>query len=297
MLAASLATTGLLMVGSGVFVVIYSSSMLWTALLSRCLTDKQFSTLQWAGIGVLTCGLLLNGFDSQPHTPHTPTGRTVEELSDMQQLETDRNGNIGGAVIGDGYSQVNVGVLVVLLGSALHSYFFVLSERIMYQRILSDAQLCAGVGLAETVLFSAYIAFVCGCFGTHEKLFSSMDDANTSLGYATMLWLSAAVVNSVHAGSFFIILGELGAVESALLKIIQTVCVFAFSAVFFCQYESSQCASPMKFMSMLLVACGLVVYAMGARAGRPSNTKKSPKLPRRNTRTGIELGVSADSLH
>lgn len=34
--------------------------------------------------------------------------------------------------------------------------------------------------------------------------------------------------------------GSLGAVASALLKGVQTVLVFAFSAVFFCQYETAQ---------------------------------------------------------
>jgi hypothetical protein len=36
------------------------------------------------------------------------------------------------------------------------------------------------------------------------------------------------------------ITGSFGAVVSASMKGVQTVCVFAFSAVFFCRYEETQ---------------------------------------------------------
>eukprot|EP01134_Creolimax_fragrantissima_P008547 CFRG8547T1 len=238
MMAISLATTGLLMVGSGMFVVIYSSNTLWTALLSRILTKKVFETSHWIGIALLTLGLILNGFVS--HVPRsTPANTSPTDI----------------------HSNVQVGAVVVLCATALHSLFFVLTERIISTKSLTEGQLCVGIGVVETALFSLYIAIICFFYGSHDFLVQSMATADTSVVYAMSLYMISAVVNTVHAGSFFIILGTMGAVESALVKIIQTVCVFGFSATFFCQIESTQCASPIKVGSMLLVVCGLVVYA------------------------------------
>eukprot|EP00729_Bicosta_minor_P018638 gene18638-18735_t len=53
--------TGLLMVGGGIYVVIYSCTTLFAAMISVFVFKKALARHQWAGVLLLTFGLLLNG--------------------------------------------------------------------------------------------------------------------------------------------------------------------------------------------------------------------------------------------
>lgn len=48
---------GLSMAGSGLFQVVYSSVICWSAMLSRCVLKKVVSTYEWTGIALVTFGL------------------------------------------------------------------------------------------------------------------------------------------------------------------------------------------------------------------------------------------------
>ena len=61
---------------------------------------------------------------------------------------------------------------------------------------------------------------------------------------------------------------SLGAVSSAVMKGVQLVLVFAFSVLFFCRYQASQCFSWPKAIGVATVVAGLLTYAAGARDSR-----------------------------
>ena len=46
--------------GSSVFVVLYSSVTIFAALIKRFYLGKQFSNMQWSGLGLIVCGLALS---------------------------------------------------------------------------------------------------------------------------------------------------------------------------------------------------------------------------------------------
>jgi drug/metabolite transporter (DMT)-like permease len=64
---------GLQVVGSGVFQVLYSAVVCFTALLSTCILGKSHSALQWVGILAIACGLGLTSKDSVPGHPEHGT--------------------------------------------------------------------------------------------------------------------------------------------------------------------------------------------------------------------------------
>ena len=94
LLSGLLLTAGLLLTGSSVFVVIYGSNTLWTAVLAWCLSKKQQSVGQWMGIGILSIGLLVNAAG---------------------------NHSLGGTAALDGLW----GSALVLAGTLLHSLYFI----------------------------------------------------------------------------------------------------------------------------------------------------------------------------
>merc|ERR1712097_61337 len=76
------------------------------------------------------------------------------------------------------------------------------------------------------------------------------------------IYVGLVLVNAVHALAFFTMLSDIGAVGSALMKGVQAVSVFTLSATFFCNYESSQCFSPLKATSMGVVLVGTSCYSI-----------------------------------
>jgi hypothetical protein len=101
------------------------------------------------------------------------------------------------------------------------------------------------------------------------------EESLQSLGLLVGLgWAGLCAANTLHALAFFYIIDRLGAVGSGVLKGLQTVLVFAFSAVFYCQFQvrhpvylsyllsqRSQCFSQVKAASVLLVLVGTLVFA------------------------------------
>jgi drug/metabolite transporter (DMT)-like permease len=94
---------GLVTVGGGVFVCIYSSTVAWTAVLGRFLLGRRVVALQWLGVFTVCVGL---GLTALAHAgPSTaPEPGAVSRMAFM------------------------VGVCTTLLGSLLHSGMLVLSD-------------------------------------------------------------------------------------------------------------------------------------------------------------------------
>ena len=59
LISGCLLTTGLLVLGGGIFVVIYSSTTIWTALWARC-SGQRLSLGRWAGVVLVSGGMILS---------------------------------------------------------------------------------------------------------------------------------------------------------------------------------------------------------------------------------------------
>ena len=108
LLAASCCTTGLLMVGSGLFSIIYASTSAWTAVIGRVLLKRTMHVLRWVGVCVVTAGLVLYGWE-------TGAGKSEGAV-----------GIEGGG--GDETLKIQVGSATLLFGTMLHSLMVVSSS-------------------------------------------------------------------------------------------------------------------------------------------------------------------------
>lgn len=268
LLSGMLLTSGILLTGGAVFVVLYNSCPAWTALLSWRFLDRPLSSRQAGGVVVVCLGLMAN------------------VLGTSEQLR-------GGGGGGDDAATVAAGSFVVLLGCVLHSAFFVLSER-----SLRGHRAEGGGGAATTSCghhgndgeaTAVPPPLWSGCLGTMETAFMSMwvlsgmctggfrDPASASScapsefseGFSLLL-----LVDAVHAAAFFLLLKQIGAVGSALLKGLQAVAVVLLSASFFCSREAAQCLTVAKGFSIVLVISGTLLYAVGRNEER--SEKRSP---------------------
>ncbi|KAL7546697.1 hypothetical protein ACHAWF_010027 [Thalassiosira exigua] len=277
LLSGMLLTGGILLTGGAVFVVLYNSCPAWTALLSKYFLGRSLSRRQTWGVVVVVLGLICN------------------VLGTTEQLLGNRD-HLASVVGGSG---------IVILGCVLHSAFFVLSDMSLrgYNNGAADASdstlaeskgfnhdchskrppnsianngdiarmtispplWSSCLGTLEAAVMTLYVSTSILLRGFHDDpaLRPQLCPPNElTKGFITML-----LVDSVHSAAFFLMLRQIGAVGSALLKGTQSVSVVALSAVFFCPHEKTQCLTVVKGVSVVLMLSGMFLYAVGSNSG------------------------------
>lgn len=272
-------TWGLLMTGGSIFVILYNSCPAWTALLSRFLLHKKLSTYQIVGVCFVCIGLISNVWSTS--TSNLSSSATT----------------------------IVVGSIVVLIGSLLHSFMFVLSDlslrghgqtstsvispfltKLMGSTSKDDqattitAEIwssCLGTLEASFMLLWVVIGTICFGFQPDTETVTgdydaSSDNVTLDVFYGFGLLL---LVDAIHAASFFGLLSSIGAVASALLKGVQVVVVVTLSAMLYCQNtisdmtvsdESQQCLTLSKSISVFFVLLGLMCYGLSSSKQKES---------------------------
>mmetsp|Transcript_16419 Transcript_16419/g.19176 ORF Transcript_16419/g.19176 Transcript_16419/m.19176 type:complete len:389 (-) Transcript_16419:340-1506(-) len=242
--SAACTITGLLLVGSGIYTIIYSSGTAWTAVISW-IYGKELHQGQWMGVFIVTLGLALNSYG------------IVDDFGDFSQ-------------------RLLLGSLVLFLGTVLHSASFVYNEaQILPKRNdavtqISPFLLCAIMGQLETICLIFWNTVLIGLYG-----FTSLYTVTSSVLCCYMILVLS---NAVHALAFFAMLGQLGAVSTGILKGILSVLVMGFSSLFFCQFEKSQCLTPIKALSLIVTLFGSLTFIMATadtKTGRSVGSKAS----------------------
>eukprot|EP00578_Thalassiosira_sp_NH16_P001955 CAMPEP_0181129610 /NCGR_PEP_ID=MMETSP1071-20121207/29412_1 /TAXON_ID=35127 /ORGANISM="Thalassiosira sp., Strain NH16" /LENGTH=381 /DNA_ID=CAMNT_0023215605 /DNA_START=540 /DNA_END=1686 /DNA_ORIENTATION=+ len=173
------------------------------------------------------------------------------------------------------WAKVTMGSVIVLLGCILHSGFFVLSDRSLrghHTRTSTGAKdtnaaaitpplWSSCLGSMEATTMATYIIASISARGFHPEGTSPEVCSLPSLakGFCSML-----LVDAVHSAAFFLMLKQIGAVGSALLKGVQSVAVVLLSAAFFCPREEAQCLTIVKALSVALVLIGTFLYAVSS---------------------------------
>lgn len=223
-------TSGLLMLGGSVFVIIYSSTTVWTAIISTCMAQK-LAIGRWVGVVVVTVGMVVSS-------------EANFEMTSGDDMAT---------------TALLAGVVVCLTGTCLHAAMYVASEMAIKQNI-DLLVLCSCMGVIETGLLLLWNIALYASYGA--SLYTSAEhDIDATPQQLALLYCALTAVNAVHAWAFFHMLEKVGAVSSAVMKGTQLVLVFALSVVFFCRFQATQCFSWSKATGVMTVVLGLLVYA------------------------------------
>lgn len=276
LLSGMLLTGGLLLTGGQIFVVLYNSCPAWTALLSRFVLKKMLTATQLLGVILVCSGLILNVVSSQM------------QLSENESKDNDTN--LDQVQVGNTQSfLVVIGSITVLLGSLLHSLMFVLSDMSMStvhqyeedrshqenyssshaKRNLNSSMSVTGevwsccLGSIESIFMLLWVSGGMLIYGFQDASESDIETNTIPWNKAIFGFVALVFVDAVHAGAFFTLLKNLGAVASALLKGVQAIVVIALSSILYCPTEASQCLTLMKAVSAIVVLTGVIMYGGG----------------------------------
>lgn len=285
-------TFGILLTGGAIFVILYNSCPAWTALLSKLILGKKLGLIQFLGVLIVCVGLVVNVLGTKLQIVEDKAGNDNASNSSLYS-----NGVIFGSIV------VLVGSLLhslmfVLSDLSLRSLNdsngndkdHKSSSKITNDKAISTISgeiwaCCLGTIEASFMLVWVSIGILTtGFHGNNDDNDGMSNHDGIQQGGDIMDqhqhqhqkqdieiipiisgFFLLVLIDTAHAAAFFILLKNIGAVASALLKGVQAVVVISLSALFFCSREQSQCLTTIKVMSACLVLGGVFCYGLGAK--------------------------------
>lgn len=90
-----------------------------------------------------------------------------------------------------------------------------------------------------------------------------------SLGFWVIVG-ALVVSNACHQAAWFLLVGRLGACATAVLKALQSVCLFLCASALFCPTDPTECLNWEKVISFIVVSLGVLIYSYPAQGNGTS---------------------------
>ncbi|KAJ3316541.1 hypothetical protein HDU76_001721 [Blyttiomyces sp. JEL0837] len=225
---------GLFLAGSGLYMVIYSSVIVFTAIGSRLFIGRRMPQSQWLAVWTITIGLSLTALGVKSSHNH------------------------------DG-SRVVLGIFVSILGTWIHSFVYTLNDYFLSGtgagvRATPRSQ-CVWVGLYATILTTIFMIF----FSVPTLAKMPLTRPDVMFGYFVLVLSSLG-----HSVSYFDLVESTGAVATGVIQALRAVLVFGISHIWFCEIDSAQCFTSWKGLATLVVILGVMgfAYSKGKHGGK-----------------------------
>merc|ERR1719362_1081009 len=248
---------GIALAGAQTKSILYSSSILWSAVLSKLLLGKVLSRAQWGSIALFFVGLMYKSL-----------GASATSL-------------------GDGSSTFFLGVALILAGCFTHALVNVKNEALIQRGTISPPVLCAVIGVYALAMWFALYA--CGVIiperngqewtyaREHFSLSSIIvqDAANGVPMRSGAAWFGFVFSTAVHAGAFFSLLGNVGTVSSGIVKGMTTSTYVIISGFAFCAADGSYCLTWRTITSGAICAISVVCYSLATKLAKKAQAAQT----------------------
>ena len=223
---------GLFYTGSGIYQVLFSSVIIFTALVSRLFLKRPLSWRQWGSVFIVTFGLALSASSGG---------------EDQQR------------------SNILIGSVFVLSGTVLISSAYVIDQHILDQGMMESRHLCYYTGLYSSILVLVYIlTYTVPRF--EDLILSQVALAEGNMRQIVWVFLALCGVNVAHNSAYFVIVEEEGSVTTGLLQSLRAVAVFFASALMYCHVHAEQCMTLNKALSAFVVVGGVIAFLVSPSA-------------------------------
>lgn len=225
--ATTLTLFGQLMIGSGLYIIVYSSLTIWSAIGSLLLLKRRMTWLMWMGVVVVTIGLMISG---------------------------------AGAFTTFGPSKL-IGMAVTLVGTILHSGVYWVSEYFCLHKEhpIHSTFLAGYMGIFGVSIFLSYVTGY--TIPRWEALFvHPMESSGGEYWKIFATYLLLILIDWAHLYAQFTAVVSVGSVVVGINKAISSIGVFILSHFIFCKVDSSECIDLFKILSLCFVISGVILY-------------------------------------
>lgn len=235
---------GVALAGAQTKSILYSSSILWSAVLSRILLGRVLSMMQWGSICLLFLGLALKS-----------GAGTATAGADLD-------------------SSFLMGVCCILGGCFMHALANVQNEALIRQGRIQAKNLCIMVGIYSTLIWLGL--YSCGLiiperinkvwvYTSDNFTFDSLMVQDRAAGLPMSsgpAWVGFVFCTAVHAGAFFSLLGSVGSVSSGIVKGATVAAYVLLSGTIFCSVNSSYCLNWRTLCSAAVCVSSVIAYSL-----------------------------------
>ncbi|RMX66607.1 hypothetical protein DD238_005046 [Peronospora effusa] len=245
---------GLSMAGSGLYQVVYSSVICWSALMSRFILKKVVSKGEWYGIALVTFGLAFSA--------------------------------LGESGSGRDNTLVLMGCFNTLVGAAFYGGNYVTGE---YTLKLAEQphpkELCLKIGAACVAIIAVYQSIF--VLPDWDALVTKpIADVNGNTIHIVSALVAYTLSQLAHGLTYFMMLGSSGAVTTGIMQSLRAVCVFVISSMLYCSRQESQCFDTKRGVATLVVVSGVMFYSWAKSQQKKASVLAPPssRRPRKDSK-------------
>lgn len=224
------------MAGSGIYQVVYSSVVCWSALMSRVVLKKNVQRDEWIGIATVTFGLAFSALGESHGGKH--------------------------AYI------ILIGSLNTFIGAGFYGTTYVTGEfTLNLPEHPTPRELCIKVGTTCVGIIAVYMTFY--VFPNwNEIVMTPIKEAQGDSSTIVLGLLLYTISQLAHGFTYFMMLRSIGAVSTGVMQSLRAVLVFALSSMVFCSRQESQCFDLRRGISTMFVVVGVLYYSWAKSQSR-----------------------------
>jgi len=220
---------GLNLSGSGIYQVVYSSIVIWIALMSKWFLKKPLSRAQWVAVLITTFGVSLSALGSLDYSKRTLNGYQT------------------------------MGICITLSTFAYGSNYIVSEHVLSLPDHPSANHVQTYTGLTSFLFVLCYLFFYT-IPNWHTVFSEPVKKSNGNLGIIMVVYVGLIISAFLHSFSYYKLVKQMGSVSTGILQSLRAVCVFFLSSLFYCEDHPEQCLSKVKILSAVVVIGGVLYY-------------------------------------
>ncbi|KYQ93759.1 hypothetical protein DLAC_05149 [Tieghemostelium lacteum] len=253
-IASLLTTIGQIAVGSGLFQVLFSSKILFSALLSRFYLGNPLSMKKWFSILFIFFGLCISVINPELFKKNLES----ENQSDDIGSGTPGSGNLNYYFL--------FGVGSVLTAAFIFSSSHIYSEKMLREYDVGPFSFASSYGTYSVAICLSYI-FTVTLYNYKEWVWEPIHISTNEQITMVLLLISVLIFTSfARASSVFKVLSKHGSVSLGVLYALQSIIVFTTSALYLCDpdhpLKRNQCFTTPKTIGSMIVILGSLYYTI-----------------------------------
>ncbi|KAG0281646.1 hypothetical protein BGZ95_001005 [Linnemannia exigua] len=245
-IANAMVTVGFFYVGSGMYQVIYSSIVIWCAILTRIFLSRKLNNIQWVAIVGVTIGLAISAVGTvQDASPDGPVQSWIEK---------------------------SFGALITLGATFLYACVYVLSDKVLSTTKPTPIpeKVCSMVGGYASLLTFLYL-----CVHTFPNWKTEVMDVvanHQGSPIGILLVYPLLIISSMlHSLNYYVLLSRINNIAVGIMQSLRAVLVFVMSHYLFCGVSSTQCFNQWKFLSAIVVIGCVTLFSFNSNPSASSH--------------------------
>ncbi|KAF4670127.1 hypothetical protein FOL47_002189 [Perkinsus chesapeaki] len=223
---------GVVLAGAQIFTILYNSCIVWTVVLAFVFLKARFSIWQLVAITVVIVGVAMKSF--------------VNSVS--------------------GSSSLVLGTVLILCGCFMHSLTNIINEYYIKTYDFPPTRLSGFIGLYSIIAYAIYfIAWT--SWRVQSQILDEIDSKGSTVPWVAFWYFLFTLANFLHAAGFFLLLGRIGNVGTAITKGLKTGTYVFISHLIYCSANDKYCVFPvdrwqrtLTLLSALLSIAGVIAY-------------------------------------